>query len=111
MGKRECSVMIAAHSQARGRVIAWLFFWSELIESGSSEQCLRTEPSAYKRATDADSHSIQKIPACDCATHAQVFFFFLFTHPWSPGKLHGRRVYPPPANFTHFKYSIPRPVT
>ena len=46
MGKGECSVMIAAHSHARGRVIIRRFFWSEFIESGRGNQGLCSHPAS-----------------------------------------------------------------
>ncbi len=92
MGKGECSVVIAAHSHARRRVVVRRFFRSELIEGGRGKQGLRPNASSDESSSDADGHAVQEIPARDFAIHAQIFVFFLFEHCWSPAALHNRRL-------------------
>src|SRR4029077_40416 len=92
MGKRECSVVIAAHSLTRRRIIVRRFFRSAFVDSCRCEQRLSPNPSTDKRSSYADGHAVQKIPARDFAAHPQIFFFFLCAHRWSPITLRSRRL-------------------
>ena len=92
MGKGECSVVIAAHSLARRRIIVRRFFRGEFIEGGRRKQGFFSNPSSYKRSANADGHAIQKITPGDFAVHTQIFIFFLFAHPWPSSAIHSRRL-------------------
>ena len=80
MGKSKCSVVIAAHAHARGRVIVRRLFRSKFVEGCRREQRVCSNPPADQGSADTNGHAIQKIPARDFASHPEVFFLFLFTH-------------------------------
>src|SRR5260370_36885425 len=83
MRKGKCTVMVAPHPHARGRVIVRRFFRGKFIENGRSKQSICSNCPTEKCCPSTFGPAVQKIPARHIAAHSELLIFFHFPHHYS----------------------------